>query len=566
MKRLLISLAILGLVAVGCGESPTRTDVAARGDTPSPSMLPLAGPSWRTEAAHALRVQLAEPPTGLAADKQLWSMVTSAYGMQTDMLLWVDRKGPRANLAQLRQAFVNAAADGLDPARYDLSAVDALLPQKSGLLGARLEPATAAEADVRITLAAVRLARDLRDGVTLPEKIDRHWVATSAQDVGAVVARAAGSRDVEAGLRTLAPQHPQYARLREALAHHRALAQQGPWPAVPETLKVKKPGDVSPAIPALRARLAASGHLATAQGDDRFDAGIEQAVRQFQREQGLEDDGVPGKSTLAALNVPLDSRVRQLELSLERWRWMREDLGETHVLVNVPTFRLQAVEDGRIALQMRVVTGTPRTPTPVFSDTMETVVLSPYWNVPSSILKGEVIPGVNKDPSYLAKKGMEVLRNGQPVSLSSVSLRDPGVRVRQRPGASNSLGQVKFLFPNEFDVYMHDTPADALFARSARAYSHGCVRLEQPYEFAQWALRYNAEWNAENILAGMNSGREKHVRLERHIPVYIVYQTAWVEDDGTVLFAHDVYKHDERQARLLPAASGGASMDTVAAR
>ena len=583
MKRLLLTLVLLGLVAVGCGERPTRTDLAERKDGPRDDAAALfAATAYRAELGAALRNRLATPLPELGKDERTWDMVVAAYRKQPEETLWLDRTGPRANLAQLRTALASSASDGLDPSRYDLETVLSLLPEKKGLLGKRLEPALAAEADVRITLAAVRFARDLVFGQVAPETKDKRWVGAEGVDIGSAVAHAARSREVEAALRTLAPSHPQYERLRTALAQYRELAQRGvAWPQVPQTLKVKKLGDGSPAMPALRARLAASGHLAlspaqasvagaehpAANADHIFDPALEQAVQRFQREHGLEDDGVPGKSTIAALNVPLADRVRQIELTLERWRWLPDDLGATHVLVNVPTFRLEAVEDGRVAVQMRVVTGTRATPTPIFSDMLETVVLSPYWNVPSSILRGEVIPGLNRDPGYLARKGMEVLRNGQRVSLGSVSLSDPGVRVRQRPGSGNSLGQVKFLFPNEYDVYLHDTPADALFARAARAFSHGCVRLEQPYEFAQWALRQNPEWTPEKILEGMNSGREQHVRLERHVPVHIVYQTAWVEDDGSVLFAEDVYRHDERQLALLPPTESVSSpMDAVAAR
>lgn len=554
MKRLsLLLVTLLGLVVIGCGERATRLESADRALPQQWSQSYLLADRALHDAAlvAALQQRLAAPPAYALDDPESWAMVATAYESNGHALLWLDDARPRAQLAQLRTAIANSAADGLDPARYDTTAVDALRPVKFGLLGKRYEPAPAADTDVRLTFAAVQLVRHLRSGRVMPEQIDKHWFDATPRNLGATVAAAARSNDVEAALRTLAPQQPQYARLRHALSRYRELATRGAWPQIPDTLKVKA-GESSPDILALRVRLAASGHLQSAVGDNMLDPALQEAVRHFQREHGLDDDGVPGKSTIAALNVPMASRIRQLELSLERWRWLPEDLGDTHVLVNVPTYQLTAVEDGQPALQMRVVTGTGRTPTPIFHDTMETVVLSPYWNVPRSILTGEVIPGLNKDPSYLARKGMEVVRNGQPVNMASVSLSDPGVRVRQRPGASNSLGLVKFLFPNEYNVYLHDTPADALFARSSRAFSHGCVRLEKPFEFAQWVLKNNPEWTPEKIHDGMNSGRETHVRLERSIPVYIVYQTAWVDDDGTVRFADDIYGHDERQASLLP--------------
>jgi len=379
--------------------------------------------------------------------------------------------------------------------------------------------------------------------------------------------------------------------LRAALTDYRALARRTVWPLVPESARVK-PGKSASEIPAIRARLTASDHLqatvsvppavqavdtapatpvsvpvttavaieapsARAESSDVLDEELMDAIKQFQREHGLNEDGIPGTETLAAMNVPLSERVRQLELNLERWRWLPEQLGETHVLVNVPTFELTAVEAGQTALKMRVVTGTQRTPTPIFHSAIETVVLSPYWNVPRSILQGEVRPGLAKDPGYLRRKNMEVLRNGKLVDLGSVSLKDPSVRVRQRPGPGNSLGNVKFLFPNEFNVYLHDTPSDSLFARAERSLSHGCVRLEKPFEMARWVLQHDPEWTDENIQAAMDSGRERHVRLATQIPVYIVYQTAWVNDDGMLVFAKDLYGHDSRQAQTLPVATPG---------
>jgi len=253
--------------------------------------------------------------------------------------------------------------------------------------------------------------------------------------------------------------------------------------------------------------------------------------------------------------VSAEQRVRQIELNLERWRWLPEELGDPRVEVNVPTFELAAIEHGAPAVAMRVVAGKTDTPTPIFAATMQTLVFSPYWNVPESILKKEIIPELRKDPEYLARKNMEVVRKGQPVDVDAIDPDDPSLRVRQRPGADNALGHVKFLFPNEYDVYLHDTPT-RLFARNARNFSHGCVRIEKPYDLALWALRDNPEWTPEKIQAAMNAADEKHVALQRKVPVYILYETVWVDADGTVRFAKDLYGHDERQAKLMPAVTG----------
>jgi murein L,D-transpeptidase YcbB/YkuD len=220
--------------------------------------------------------------------------------------------------------------------------------------------------------------------------------------------------------------------------------------------------------------------------------------------------------------------------------------------VNIPTFHLTAVDQGQATLQMRVVTGKQESPTPIFSDEMTTVVFSPFWNVPRDIARNETLPAVMRDPGYLGRNNLEVVRAGRVLNPWSVDWSRAGnVQFRQRPGPRNALGGVKFIFPNQFDVYFHDTPADALFSRVERDYSHGCVRLEKPFEMAQWVLQDRPEWTPERIRAAMSSGREQHIALKQPIPVYIVYQTVWVDEDGTVGFRDDVYGHDARQERIL---------------
>ncbi len=563
---LLLPLSLTSVVSCQWGQERTKQSVV-----PSTPIGVLFAPPAPEKA-----LDLTAPPAIAAIEPELWTATLGAYARNADRPLWFAHGKPRPQINGLRDAVRNSAQDGLDITRYDLASIDrlALLDADS-----ELAPAELAEADTTLSFIAVRLARDLQQGMLIPEQRDRQWADTTALDYGALIYQATRSDGVESSLRSAAPQHPQYELLRAALADYRAQAKHSAWPLVPEKAKVK-PGKSGAEIPAIRARLIASGQLQPAAvlaasnhelADDfmgppaptvlsanhaitseQLDEPLMEAIKQFQREHGLNDDGIPGTETLAAMNIPLSERVRQLEINLERWRWLPEQLGDTHVLVNVPTFQLTAVEDRSTALEMRVITGTRTTPTPIFSGAIQTVVLSPYWNVPPSILKGEVRPGLAKDPGYLRRKNMEVLRNGKPVDIASVNLSDPAVRVRQRPGASNSLGHVKFLFPNEHNVYLHDTPTDTLFARAERSLSHGCVRLEKPFEMARWVLRNNPEWDDASIQAAMDSGKEKHVKLPEHIPVYIVYQTTWVNDDGTLVFAKDLYGHDQRQVQALP--------------
>jgi murein L,D-transpeptidase YcbB/YkuD len=250
-------------------------------------------------------------------------------------------------------------------------------------------------------------------------------------------------------------------------------------------------------------------------------------------------------------------RARQIALNLERWRWLPDDFGSRYFLVNIPAYRLLALENGTTALDIRVVVGKPGNETPVFSSEMTTVVFSPYWNIPDTIVLGETAPAVARDPRYLDRHGIEILRvsksGGETIDPATVNWDDAGelrqLAYRQRPGAQNALGHVKFMMPNPYDVYLHDTPADELFARPGRAFSHGCVRVEEPEALAKYVLRDAPEWDEPRMLQAMHSGVEKQVKLQTPIPVHIVYFTAWVDASGNVQFLPDVYKYDGKQGK-----------------
>jgi murein L,D-transpeptidase YcbB/YkuD len=276
-------------------------------------------------------------------------------------------------------------------------------------------------------------------------------------------------------------------------------------------------------------------------------------VRRFQRRHGLTDDGVVGARLVAELNVPVAARIRQIELNMERWRWLPRDLGDPHILVNIPEMRLDVREHGTVPVSMRVVVGKEDTPTPIFNHQMTYLVFAPYWNVPDDIAQKETLPAVMKDPTFLERSNMEVVdKAGQTVDPASIDLDQPQkYRFRQRPGTSNSLGLVKFMFPNQYNVYLHDTPADSLFARASRSLSHGCVRLEHPEKLAEYVLRDQPEWTPDRISEAMHSGAEQIVKLKTPLPVYLGYWTARVAADGVVQFRKDVYGIDDRQATTL---------------
>jgi murein L,D-transpeptidase YcbB/YkuD len=288
-------------------------------------------------------------------------------------------------------------------------------------------------------------------------------------------------------------------------------------------------------------------------------AGALERVRATGDVQGALDALAPHHPGYLRLRAALEKartespdRRRQIELNLERWRWLPEDLGARHIVVNIPSYELRLVEQGRETLRMRVVVGKRFNPTPVFSDEITYITFSPKWNVPETILTDEILPALRKDDSYLEAHDMEIVKKGKVVDAGDVDLDDPkSFQVRQRSGDANALGLVKFVFPNQFDVYLHDTPADALFSRSERALSHGCVRVEKPGELAEQLLRDEPKWDRAAIDTAMHSGEEQSVTLKQPVPVHIVYWTAWTEEDGSVRYADDVYGLDRLQAAAL---------------
>ncbi len=280
---------------------------------------------------------------------------------------------------------------------------------------------------------------------------------------------------------------------------------------------------------------------------------LQDAVKAFQRRHGLDENPAIGPAVASVMNVPIEERIRQIELNLERWRWLPRELGPRHVLVNIPAYRLDVWETDKVALSMRVVVGKRHTPTPILNGDMTHVVFSPYWNVPPTIAREETLPSVMQDPAFLRRMNMEVLdASGQVIDPRTIDAANPATyRFRQRPGSQNSLGLVKFMFPNQFNVYLHDTPADSLFARASRTFSHGCVRLEQPQALAEYVLKDQPEWPADRIVEAMQANDERTVKLRQPLPVFLSYWTADVTPEGTVEFRSDVYGVDARQAAKL---------------
>lgn len=389
------------------------------------------------------------------------------------------------------------------------------------------QPSDAAAPGRDVLLAALRLARALARGAVLPTAVQRDWtIPVPTFDPAAALRRLGSSDDPLPWLRSLAPQHPAYQRLRQALKTYCALAQRGGWPALPPG-PVLKPGAVDARVPLLRSRLAIEGDAAGTGGGSAFDAATEQALRRFQRRHGLVADGRLGRATLAALNVAARDRCREIAADLERWRWLPRAFPDQRIMVNAAAAELRLVADGKTALRLRTIVGLPKHPTPVLSARIVALLFNPPWDIPPSIAATEVRPHSRRDPRYLEREG--IVRRGDG-------------RLRQLPGPRNALGVVKFEMPNPLDVYLHDTPDKRLFDRAPRFFSHGCIRLEHPLELALLLLR--GDRAAATIGEAIAAGETHRVPITPTVPIYVLYFTAIAEAGGGVAFYDDLYGRD----------------------
>lgn len=325
-----------------------------------------------------------------------------------------------------------------------------------------------------------------------------------------------------------------YKLLKDQLAVYYNIAKAGGWPTVDAPKKSYKLGATGPEIALFKKRLAASGDMPAGDTSQVFTDTLEMGVRSFQERHGYTPTGVITAALVKDMNVPVATRLQQILINMDRMRWMPNKPSGNLILVNIPEFVLHVMEGNKKVFDMNVVVGKEGHNTVIFTGDLNQVVFAPYWNVPVSIVKKEILPAIDRNPNYLASQNMEITgeEGGYPV-------------IRQLPGPGNSLGKVKFLFPNSFNIYFHDTPAKSLFDKDKRAYSHGCIRLAEPQKMAEYLLRNNSEWTPEKIQAAMNSGEEKYVKLDKPVPVFISYNTAWVDERGKLNFREDIYKHDE---------------------
>jgi murein L,D-transpeptidase YcbB/YkuD len=457
----------------------------------------------------------------------------------------------------LLRALEGSREHGLDPADYH----DELLREHRAQRSLEPSPDTDIYLDILATDALARYAFHLRFGKVNPEAIEPTWnFSRTLEGVNAVnvVQGLIDSSDIGTALQALAPRGLRYAELMEALRDYRALAEAGGWPQIPagETLRA---GMHSPRVALLRQRLQVTGQLlgdGEAGGEpvdsDLCDAELEAAVGTFQGLHGLDADGVVGARSIAALNVPVEARIDQLRVNLERVRWIFRDLEARYIVANIARFRVSLIENDEVVWITRAVVGRPYRETPVFRASMTYLVLNPTWTVPPTILRNDLLPEIRRDPAALARRNMVVLdTSGEEVDPAEVdwNARAFPYMLRQQPGPDNALGRVKFMFPNPHYIYMHDTPSRELFSRADRTFSSGCIRLENPMDLAELLLRESPEWDRAAIDRVLAEGRQRTVNLPRPLTVLLIYGTV-VPEDGEIYFLQDVYNRD---ARLLEA-------------
>ena len=557
MKLLLFARRSGALIALPCAvllacepRSTTSDSTNDSGATQRISQRDAAVRGVPIEDIRAAIDSLLRAPPPASIDVDTWRHVRGLYRHNEGDPYWMTAKGlDRQRAGQLSNVVVASVEEALNPSELPLAAtveaLDVVRGRQTPTAGAM------ARADVLMTALYAGIAEQRLVGHVDPRSVSQSWYIDPREErVDSALARMLRAPRLDQALDSMRPRHDAYNALLAELDRYRRIVAAGGWKRLDKGPALS-PGDKAPAsrLAALRERLRAAGLLGnqerTAKGDTTagrtYDAVLAGAVAQFQARHGIVVDSILGAETVDALNVPAEYRVAQIAGNLERYRWLPQSLGGRYILVNVPAFQLQAFDNGAEVLTMKVIVGAEYDgrSTPVFSDSLQSVVFRPYWNVTDNIAENEIWPKAEADPSYMARNNYEVVRG------------EEGPRVRQKPGPQNALGLVKFMFPNSFDIYLHDTPQGELFEEDVRAFSHGCIRVEKPAELAQYVLGWSAD-SVQRLMEGEKDDR--HVPVKQKIPVYIVYMTSYVRD-GVLHFGNDLYSRDQALVEAVRAAA-----------
>jgi murein L,D-transpeptidase YcbB/YkuD len=483
-----------------------------------------------------------------------WPQLIHQFYAQRDFRPAWDRPGV---VNDLHRALRDSRDDGLDPKDYYSNALATIATEvRTGKADTELR----AQFDVLNTEALLRLGYHLSFGKVDPQSFDSQWNygrTLEKLNVAQEIERALDADDVYNRIESLKPTHSLYINLKRELARYRAIAAAGGWKPIPEGPALK-PGAIHARVAALRARLQSTGDIVPAAGDPQaYDSGLESAVRSYQERLGLEADGVAGARTIAELNVLVSARNDQIRINLDRGRVLLQDLPDEFVVVNVAGYQVYLVRGGEVVWWARAQVGKPYRRTPIFRSQITYLVWNPTWTVPPGIIANDILPDARRDPASISKRGLRVLdragRDVDPATIDWNMFRSGNIpyTLRQDPGPKNALGRVKFMFPNDYAVYLHDTPSTSLFDATDRSFSSGCVRVENPLEFARLLLDDPAAWNDAAIAQALESGRTQNVTLKRKIPVLLTYWTAWVDPQGRVNFRRDIYGQDDAWAKGL---------------
>ncbi|MEE4312488.1 MAG: L,D-transpeptidase family protein, partial [candidate division KSB1 bacterium] len=387
-----------------------------------------------------------------------------------------------------------------------------------------------------------------------PQTIDAEWFANIREtDLAEVLENACRNKDMASAFERLMPPQEGYSKLKSTLREYRLIASTGGWTPIPGAAAIST-DESGKRILDIKERLKLTKDLSEdASRSPYFSKALEDGIRKFQMRHGLEVTGIIDGETLSAMNVPVQERILQIEVNLERWRWLPQNLGFKHLIVNIANFELDIVEDDQIVNTMRVIVGKTYRRTPVFSDKMTYLVMNPYWHVPDNIARQDILPMIKKDQSYLTNKSMRIFDSwgadareieAGTLNWSEINTRNFRFRLRQDPGPENALGRIKFMFPNQFNVYLHDTPSRELFLKTNRDFSSGCIRIEKPVELAEYVLK-EAGWNKHKIEVAFKRQVEQAVKLPTAVDVHLLYWTCWVDNDGKVNFRRDIYQRDK---------------------
>ena len=489
------------------------------------------------------------------------AQVEKFYASNAFVLGWVQEGRPTPQAAAMIELFRAAEKKGLEPEDYDASRWTTRL-QNLSISGQTSQDV--ARFDFALTVSALRYISDLSQGRVAPTECQVNLPKKQFDGAAFLRNEVIHAADVRAGVEKIEPPYDAYRRTLAAFEWYLALARQGDGAALPAIRASLRPGEPYAGVQQLAERLRQLGDLASGAAIPAaaiYQEPLVTALKRFQDRHGLLADGIIGRATFEELNVPLSRRVTQLKLALERWRWLPNNSGRQALVVNIPEFRLRAFDNQHVAFSMRAIVGQAlEHQTPIFADEMEAIIFRPYWNVPPSIQREELVPILRRNPGYLAKHKMEVVNaKDEIVSIPAVDakvlgqLTSGGLRIRQQPGPANSLGLIKFVFPNQYGVYMHGTPQRELFYEDRRDFSHGCIRIEDPAALAGWVLRDRPEWTQKRILAAMGGKQPVSVRLTAPIPVLILYTTAVIEENGEVRFLRDIYGNDAALEKALAA-------------